>query len=114
MKEENDFDLDDIILSSLEEDIKNVIDKEEDKDKDKEKNKKTLGGIENNKTVLIKDIIIYNEEKDRKVNKLYDDLTEEIIKNIIESEVKEKIVIYCQLNHINMINLKISFQIIPS
>ena len=86
MKEENDFDLDDIILSSLEEDNKNVINKEE----DKEKNKNVIGGIENNKTVLIKDIIIYNEEKDKKDNKLYDDLIDEIIKNIIESEVKRK------------------------
>ena len=85
-KEENDFDLDDIILSSLEEDNKNVLDKEE----DKEKNKNAFGGIENNKTVLIKDIIIYNEEKDKKDNKLYEDLTEEIIKKIIESEVKRK------------------------
>ena len=34
MKEENDFDLDDIILSSLEEENKNLLDKEEDKDKE--------------------------------------------------------------------------------
>ena len=88
MKEENDFDLDDIILSSLEEENKNLLDKEE--DKDKEKNKNIIGGIENNKKVLIKDIIIYNEEKDKKDNKFYDDLTEEIIKNIIESEIKRE------------------------
>jgi hypothetical protein len=94
MKEENDFDLDDIILSSLEEDNKNVIDKEE--DKGKEKNKNSLGEIESNKAVLIKDIIIYNEEKDRKDNTFYDDLAEKVIKNILESEVKKKIVLYCQ------------------
>ena len=86
IKEENDFDLDDIILSSLEEDDKNIIDKEEDKDKDNNKNIPQ----ENNETVLIKDIIVYKEEKNIKDNKFYDDLTEEVIKSIIESEVKRK------------------------